>query len=192
MFLDTAGTERFEAMMPSFYRKVDAFVFVYDITNRDSFKGLTNRLVAVDHHPRPSTPYMNHEDGKFMVIGNKTDLEDERSVSYEEGMEFAKERQMRFFETSAKTGANVEHAMDSLANDLHVRVRVHEHAIGREHIEHCNVSVQVDEVSKKPSGVCRCWPSSPSTSDRSNSSGMHNGNGRSGSAASIAAKCEST
>ena len=52
-----------------------------------------------------------------MVIGNKTDL-DGRRVSYEEGMKFAEEKQMCFFETSTKTGENISQAFEHLVNQL--------------------------------------------------------------------------
>ena len=43
-----------------------------------------------------------------MLIGNKSDLEAKRAVSYEEGEAFAKAHGLFFMETSAKTSANVE------------------------------------------------------------------------------------
>lgn len=43
-----------------------------------------------------------------MLIGNKSDLESKRAVSYEEGEAFAKANGLFFMETSAKTSANVE------------------------------------------------------------------------------------
>lgn len=44
----------------------------------------------------------------IMLIGNKSDLEHRRQVSTEEGEAFAAEHGLIFFETSAKTAANVE------------------------------------------------------------------------------------
>ena len=43
----------------------------------------------------------------MIIVGNKSDLEDKREVSNEEGREFAEKYGLDFFETSAKTGANV-------------------------------------------------------------------------------------
>ena len=42
------------------------------------------------------------------LIGNKTDLEEKREVSYEEGKNFAEENNLLFFETSAKDGKNIQ------------------------------------------------------------------------------------
>ena len=116
MFVDTAGTERFGAtcMMSSYFRKADAFVLVYDITQRSTFEGLTtwmniSNMQAVNE---------NSQQMKVMLIGNKADLKDAREVPYEEGMKFAKQRQMRFFETSAKTGSNITETLYCLVEEL--------------------------------------------------------------------------
>ena len=44
----------------------------------------------------------------IILVGNKKDLESQREVSYEEGLEFAKRNKLIFFETSAKTAENVD------------------------------------------------------------------------------------
>lgn len=46
----------------------------------------------------------------ILLVGNKTDLKNEREVSTEEGQEFAEKHNLIFFETSAKTAQNVEQA----------------------------------------------------------------------------------
>jgi Ras-related protein Rab-2A len=43
-----------------------------------------------------------------ILIGNKSDLENKRQVSKEEGERFAKDNNLIFLETSAKTSQNVE------------------------------------------------------------------------------------
>ena len=43
----------------------------------------------------------------LVLVGNKIDLVDQRIVTYEKGEEFASENSMLFFETSAKTGDNI-------------------------------------------------------------------------------------
>ncbi len=52
------------------------------------------------------------------LIGNKTDLEEKREVSYEEGKNFAEENNLLFFETSAKDGNNIQEIFFESANFL--------------------------------------------------------------------------
>ena len=117
--MDTAGTERFDAIVPMLYRKADAFVLVYDITERSSFENLTKWLNKINHYKEN----VNTSGVKVMVIANKADL-DGRNVFYEEGMKFAEEKGMRFFETSAKTGVNINQAFEHLVNELTEHAKV--------------------------------------------------------------------
>jgi hypothetical protein len=72
-----------------------------DFSNRrDTFKHLTTWLEDARQHANANTT--------IMLIGNKSDLESKRAVSYEEGEAFAKANGLFFMETSAKTSANVE------------------------------------------------------------------------------------
>ena len=53
-----------------------------------------------------------------MLLGSKCDLEDEREVSTERGQMLAAEHGIKFFETSALTGLNVEEAFLTLTRDI--------------------------------------------------------------------------
>ena len=97
---DTAGQETFRSITRAYYKNsVCAFV-VYDITNRNSFQNVKSWIEDC-RKQSPKTVFM-------VLIGNKVDLEGSRQVSYEEGSVFAEKNGMLFFETSAKTGKNIE------------------------------------------------------------------------------------
>jgi small GTP-binding protein len=97
---DTAGQETFRSITRAYYKNsVCAFV-VYDITNRNSFQNVKSWIEDC-RKQSPKTVFM-------VLIGNKVDLEDNRQVTYDEGSVFAEKNGMLFFETSAKTGKNIE------------------------------------------------------------------------------------
>eukprot|EP01096_Ripella_sp_DP13-Kostka_P001458 TRINITY_DN1172_c0_g2_i1.p1 TRINITY_DN1172_c0_g2~~TRINITY_DN1172_c0_g2_i1.p1 ORF type:complete len:241 (-),score=82.21 TRINITY_DN1172_c0_g2_i1:70-684(-) len=99
---DTAGQERFRAVTKNYYRGAAGALLVYDITRRETFNHLTSWLSDARTMTNPSTI--------IMLIGNKSDLDFQRDISYEEASKFAEENGLIFIETSAKTGQNVEEA----------------------------------------------------------------------------------
>ena len=58
----------------------------------------------------------------LVLIGNKSDLNDKREVSYEEGDAYAKSHKMIFLESSAKTGDNINEIFEESA-DIRYRDR---------------------------------------------------------------------
>lgn len=53
-----------------------------------------------------------------MLVGNKTDLVDQRDVSTDEGLEFSKKNNLHFIETSAKDNSNVSEAFERLIHGM--------------------------------------------------------------------------
>mmetsp|Transcript_10838 Transcript_10838/g.29496 ORF Transcript_10838/g.29496 Transcript_10838/m.29496 type:complete len:214 (-) Transcript_10838:92-733(-) len=107
---DTAGQERFRSLIPSYIRDAAAAVIVYDITKKGSFAG-TRKWISDVRDERGS-------DALVALVGNKSDLEDQREVSTEEGRQQAEELGVTFAETSAKLGNNVSALFQDLATSL--------------------------------------------------------------------------
>lgn len=107
---DTAGQERFRTLTSSYYRNANAIIVVYDITNEESFKD-------VDGFLKEGQRYASSKCELFLV-GNKTDLGDQRVVTTENGQETAKRYNIPFFETSAKDGTQVLTLFESIAKKL--------------------------------------------------------------------------
>ncbi|KAF4659614.1 Ras- protein Rab-2A [Perkinsus chesapeaki] len=110
---DTAGQESFRSITRSYYRGATGALLVYDISRRDTFNHLTRWLEEARQNSNPNMV--------IMLIGNKCDLE-RREVSYEEGARFAKENNLIFLETSAKTAQNVEEAFLQTARKIYENI----------------------------------------------------------------------
>lgn len=111
---DTAGQERFRTITQAYYRGAMGIIIVYDVTDRRSFEDVKRDwIINVDRH-------VNLEVRKTLV-GNKSDMESERAVGTEEGQRLADELGIRFFETSALRGDNVDSVFVSMATDIHER-----------------------------------------------------------------------
>jgi Ras-related protein Rab-6A len=96
---DTAGQERFKSLIPVYSRRSDAALIVFDMTNKQSFKTLDEKLEI----------YVKASGLKRMafLIAAKCDLVDEFEVEMEEVIGWAKSKDLPFFFTSAKTGEGI-------------------------------------------------------------------------------------
>ncbi|CEL62840.1 Ras-related protein Rab-4B OS=Mus musculus GN=Rab4b PE=2 SV=2 [Rhizoctonia solani AG-1 IB] len=97
---DTAGQERFRSVTRSYYRGAAACLLVYDITSRSSFLNLSRWLA--DARALASSQLV------AVLVGNKTDREEEREVEWSEASKWASENDVHFIETSSLTGDNIE------------------------------------------------------------------------------------
>ena len=111
-YIDTAGQEKFRAISINYLKGTDGAVLVFDITKKETYQLIGTWLDDINNNNKMSI-------GK-MLIGNKADLEDEREVSKEEGEQLAKLLDCKYYETSAKTGQNVNEALDEIARTTYL------------------------------------------------------------------------
>ena len=109
---DTCGQEIYRSLITNFYRNSSLAVIVYSIDKKTSFKDIDLWLKELRLYSSP--------DIKIILIGNKSDLEDKREVTYEEGAKYLEDdRIMSFYETSAKTGDNVKKLFEEIGIELY-------------------------------------------------------------------------
>ena len=107
---DTAGEERFRSITSSYFHMAEYFLLIFDLTNRNSFDAIPEWIALLKEYV---------EKPKFMIIGNKSDLEKNKIPDDEindalEGKEQFKINDENFIKASAKTGKNINYAFDYL------------------------------------------------------------------------------
>ena len=108
--IDTSGQERYMSITKNYYKQADGVLLMYDITNKNSFKNLENWFEEIEKN---KNGYIH-----IYLIGNKNDLEHDREVSKQEGENFAREHDCKFFETSILKDKNVKKLFVQLAEDI--------------------------------------------------------------------------
>lgn len=110
---DTAGQETYKSITRSYFRGASGALLVFDISRRNTFASVTAWL----HDLRQ----IAEDDIVVVLVGNKSDLaKDKRQVEVAEAEEWCKEnRVMRYVETSAKSGENVERAFLEVAERIY-------------------------------------------------------------------------
>jgi len=117
---DTAGQEDFSAVRDQYIRIGEGFICMYSITTEASFQEVTNlrdklcNITEEDEHP-------------VVLVGNKSDLDEDREVSKEEAQELAAQFKWKFMEASAKTKTNVVEAFEEIVKSI----RNHRAKIGK-------------------------------------------------------------
>lgn len=114
---DTAGDEKYRSLIPMFYRDAKGAVLVYSICEKKTFQDISYFVQSLnDRAP----------DIFKVLVGNKSDMEDSRQVSIEEGSQYADEIQAKFIETSARSGDCINNLLQTIAEELYKKYRLEE------------------------------------------------------------------
>ena len=136
---DTAGQERFKSITSSYFKGAKGAFIVYDITRRETFESI----------PTWYRDIKNLSDNKNIavtLIGNKSDLQEERKVTEEEGRKVAEMNNMAFIETSAKDGTNIINVFESMVKAIcDKRVSLVDYGLRDERTQ----KVEEEEIGKK-------------------------------------------
>ncbi|KAK8389583.1 hypothetical protein O3P69_008944 [Scylla paramamosain] len=109
---DTAGSERYNAMSPLYYRGAKAAVICYDITDDESVERAKFWANEIQLH---------EEECRVYLCGTKLDLvlqdPKARQVDLHDMLDYAETINGRLFETSSKTGENVQELFNTIVQD---------------------------------------------------------------------------
>lgn len=96
---DTGGQERFSSIRPMYYKGSLGCLLIFDLTSSESFEHLTQWIEEVRANIEKEIP--------LLLVGNKSDLVEQREISIKEINRFTKAFNLYYMETSAKTGDGV-------------------------------------------------------------------------------------
>ncbi|CEJ91286.1 Putative RAS small monomeric GTPase [[Torrubiella] hemipterigena] len=109
--LDTAGTEQFVAMRDLYMRMGQGFLLVFSITSPSSFselEGLREEIIRIK----------DDENIPMVIVGNKADLEDSRTVPRAKGFTISQNWGAPYYESSARTHTNVDEVFVDLCRQM--------------------------------------------------------------------------
>ena len=109
-FYDTTGQEKYKSIALNIIRNAQGIILMYDITNKKSFESIPDWIKSIRDSKGENFP--------MILLGNKLDKEDIRIISEKEGKELADKYGIKFFETSNKTGVNVQESGIALVNEI--------------------------------------------------------------------------
>ena len=133
---DTAGQESFRSITRGYYKSSVCALVVYDISNKESFNNISTWIEDCKNQS-PKTIF-------FVLVGNKSDLEDKRQVSTEEGQELAEKYGIPFYETSAKTGTNINEIFFNSAEEIVKKMEQNYYDLE----EDCGIKLNINRQNK--------------------------------------------
>ena len=115
---DTAGQERYKAITKCFFQRAQGIIIVFDVTNKKSFDDLK---IWIDSINSQSKLTEDLENMPIIIIGNKIDIP-KRVIDKDTALNFAKEQNLDYYETSAKTREGIDAAIKDLVKKVMVYI----------------------------------------------------------------------
>ena len=108
---DTAGQDRFRAITRNYYKGANGIILIYDVTNIQTYENVKNWIAQIKEEANPNVI--------IYLAGNKIDVDKENIVvKTEDGKKIADELNIKFYETSAKKGINVNEIFEDLVKKI--------------------------------------------------------------------------
>ena len=140
--IDTAGQEQYRAINETYYKNADCCILVYDITDRKDFDEIKNYFFV-------KIKELCKKNVKVILVGNKTDLEAERKISYNEAAHLAILNNYLFIETSCLLNKNVSKVFEKIFGIYRLFDKYSEEIINQKLVFNRNISFILDLKNKK-------------------------------------------
>ncbi|MHA1190935.1 MAG: GTP-binding protein [Promethearchaeota archaeon] len=154
MLWDIGAQKFFKRYRKTYYNGAQAAFIVFDLTNRESFENVT-------YWHNELKEFIENKDLPIIIIGNKTDLTEQKVISHEEGLRLARDlskltdmsestamsdysdlssiengsqTKISYIETSAKTGNRIQDAFNLVSYHFILRCEEKEESILKETI----------------------------------------------------------
>ena len=108
---DTAGQERYKAITSAYYRGSRGALIVYDITRIETYNNVDKWLTELKEKVEGSL--------KLLLIGNKSDLQEERKISIETAKHKARQFNVPLMETSAYDSTNIKKVFETILKEMY-------------------------------------------------------------------------
>ncbi|EDV19728.1 Ras-related protein Rab-21 [Trichoplax sp. H2] len=143
---DTAGQERFHALGPIYYRESHGAILVYDITDEDSFMKVKKWVKELRK--------MLGNEICLCIVGNKIDLEKDRTVHVTRAEDYAQSVGAVHFHTSAKMNKGIEEVFLNLTKRMLAAQDDNTNTAGKQGGSRKSVVIIDDEPLQQSSGCC--------------------------------------
>ena len=111
---DTCGSERFKSLTANFLKTCSAFILVFDLTRLSTFQSIDNWIKLIYENTKP----------RFLIlIGNKSDLVNERKVEKDLILKYCEKNNFNYIETSVKNNSNIEKIFKEVAYQLYEGIK---------------------------------------------------------------------
>ena len=112
---DSAGQERFRSVALNTLKAVKGIILVFDVTLKASFDNVNSWLNEISE---------NLNDPCLVLFANKIDIDKSQwTIKEEEIIEFANEKKLTYFKTSAKTKEGINEGFEHIINDAYERIK---------------------------------------------------------------------
>ena len=143
---DTAGQERYKAITSAYYRGSRGALIVYDISRIETYNNVDKWITELKEKVEGSF--------KLLLIGNKSDLKEERKMSIETAMHKARQLNVPLMETSAFNSTNIKKAFETILKEMYKDFKKEKYNYKREKTNKSSEGVNLEVENQKEKGCC--------------------------------------